>query len=274
MNLTRALEWLSGHSEVRRWTDYVGLQPPERTILDDLQRQFRRSGKPDRLLDLGVGAGRTTPHFADLCRTYVGVDVRPELAAAAARRFGIHGAAVHFVCGDCRTLPFGPESFEVVLFSFNGIDYLPLQERTAALQEIRRVLCRGGTLVFSGHNLNSVGPGLFHLRQLESPKELAYVYATHPVHSFLELLRHARLRLAFGTFRRLAMQEAAMIPEIDRGWATTWYAHVTPSFQLRQLQRTGFTETRVVSLSGQEIHDHGAVVTARDRWLYYVCRRA
>jgi len=50
-------------------------------------------------------------------------------------------------------LQFKDESFDYILFSFNGLDNLiPYSKRLACLQEIRRVLRKEGLFVFSSHN--------------------------------------------------------------------------------------------------------------------------
>jgi len=48
-----------------------------------------------------------------------------------------------FIAGDACALSFKNESFDCVLFSFNGIDYIfPESERLRALKEINRILKR------------------------------------------------------------------------------------------------------------------------------------
>ena len=45
-------------------------------------------------------------------------------------------------------------SYDFVLFSYNGIDHLELPERERALIEMKRVLRPGGLMAFSSHNAN------------------------------------------------------------------------------------------------------------------------
>jgi ubiquinone/menaquinone biosynthesis C-methylase UbiE len=47
---------------------------------------------------------------------------------------------------------FENETFDFVMFSFNGLDYLSHSDRLLALGEIRRVLKPAGLLLFSSHN--------------------------------------------------------------------------------------------------------------------------
>ena len=63
-----------------------------------------------------------------------------------------------FVEADAADLTqFDDHSFDVVMFSYNGLDYLaPASQRSRALTEIRRVLRPDGTYIMSTHNPRAV----------------------------------------------------------------------------------------------------------------------
>lgn len=107
-----------------------------------------------RLLDIGVGAGRTTRWLESRCR-YVGIDWSPEMVAAAQQAYP--GADIRV--GDATALEFSDESFDVVVFSFNGIDYVSAPNRQREYAEINRVLTPNGTLIFSSHNPRWIANG-------------------------------------------------------------------------------------------------------------------
>ena len=65
-------------SIVRYYARLTALQPAERTILTLLQKRLSKM----KMLDLGVGAGRTTNYFAPLVAEYIGVDYSAEMIAA------------------------------------------------------------------------------------------------------------------------------------------------------------------------------------------------
>jgi hypothetical protein len=56
--------------EVKRFINMAYLRKPEVTVLDELREKLRDM----KMLDIGVGAGRTTGHFACLTKEYVGID--------------------------------------------------------------------------------------------------------------------------------------------------------------------------------------------------------
>ena len=90
----------------------------ERAILDAHADDLH--GKS--ILDLGMGTGRTTEYLLRLSRDYVGVDYSPAMSEYCRSRF----PGVDFRCGDAADLsPFADGSFDVVVFSFNGIDHAP-----------------------------------------------------------------------------------------------------------------------------------------------------
>ena len=71
-------------------------------------------------------------------------------------------------------LKYKDERFDIVFFSFNGLDYVyPEGRRVVALKEIERVLKKGGYFIYSSHNplslLFKFRPGLL-LRSLKERK--------------------------------------------------------------------------------------------------------
>jgi ubiquinone/menaquinone biosynthesis C-methylase UbiE len=107
-------------------------------------------------LDLGVGAGRTTPVLRALANRYVGVDYAPAMVTVAREQH----PGVDFRVGDASDLSdFADESFDAVVFSFNGIDYLhPVKDRSRCLAECQRVLRPGGVFILSSHNARMMLP--------------------------------------------------------------------------------------------------------------------
>src|SRR5262249_57507217 len=75
------------------------------------------------------------------------------------------GARVKLVGGDAFDLSFlGKDRFDLVLFSFNGIDYVTQDKRLRVLSEVRaRLRGRDSLFLFSSHSLHSY-PFAFRLR--------------------------------------------------------------------------------------------------------------
>ena len=163
----------------------AGLVPCEERLFE----QWIQPG--DRVLDLGVGTGRTTPFLAARAGQYVGLDYAPAMVDEARAR---HPSAT-FVVGDATDLvAFADGSFDAVVFSYNGIDYLhPDARRAACLRACRRVLVAGtGRMILSRHEPRAlvVWP--------QRPRDGARWWAAAAVMTGRRTVRHLRHR-AFWT---------------------------------------------------------------------------
>ena len=111
------------------------------------------------ILDLGVGGGRTTSYLANRASRYVGVDYAPAMVKACEAKFpNLKFPNMEFRVGDAADLSvFSDASFDVVIFAFNGIDYvLPEQARRSCFAHVHRVLKANGVFIFSSHNPRAV----------------------------------------------------------------------------------------------------------------------
>jgi SAM-dependent methyltransferase len=99
------------------------------------------------VLDLGSGAGTDSLVAAQMVGPQgrvTGLDMTPEmLAKAQAAAAEMEAANVEFVEGEVEVLPFGEESFDVVI-SNGVIDLVP--DKDAVFSEINRVLRPGGRI--------------------------------------------------------------------------------------------------------------------------------
>lgn len=241
---------------VQFYRELRGLQNPETAILARLEPTLPRM----RMLDIGVGGGRTTPAFASLAAEYVGIDYSAAMIESCRQRFSSFGRNVSFGVCDVRDLrQFESGSFDFVLFSFNGIDYLAHDDRLQALAQMRRVLHPGGVLALSTHNLRALTerppwPGLpLH------PLALARAVSTYVCH----MHRHLG-------FRRLRGQPHAVVKDGAHGGLVTTY-YLLPEEQVRQLADAAFGNVRIFGQEGTEISEAGKLTEVRDAWLYFLC---
>ena len=103
-----------------------------------------------RVLELGCGGGRITGHLVPLAGSLTGVDVSGQMVACCQRRY----AQAHFERRDIRDLSsFQTGSFESIVAGFSVIDVLDDPQRRRLLDELHRLLTRGGLVIFSSHNL-------------------------------------------------------------------------------------------------------------------------
>jgi SAM-dependent methyltransferase len=228
-----------------------GLRPPEAAILGSFERELPAM----RVLDLGVGTGRTTAWFLERgVAEYVGVDYSARMIDACRRRFP--GAT--FLHADARALDgLDDHHFDLVVFSFNGLDHVDHDDRLRILREIRRVARHGARFVFSAHNLRSIYADV-----------RSVVASTSGLPRISALARHLLIR---SRNRGLGVRLAAdhvLIREVHR--MTIYY--LLPETQVRQLRDAGFVDARVFSLgSGAELCDPAALRANEEPYLYYLC---
>ena len=129
---------------VSQYVEARDLMPPEQFLFD----KYIQSGMD--ILDVGVGGGRTTAYLAPQARSYLGLDYVPEMVVACRRKF----PSYVFEVGDATNLlQIADASFDLTIFSFNGIDSIASDEgRLLALKELRRVTRDNGFVIISSHN--------------------------------------------------------------------------------------------------------------------------
>jgi len=134
---------------VELYTEKTDLFPVEETLFTQYLAE------PGKLLDLGCGTGRTSRYLKDMGHDVVGVDIAPLMIEKAKK---LHPDII-FQVGDATNLDFLDESFDYVLFSFNGLDCIyPEAKRCDALREIYGVLKKGGCFMFSSHDKTATLP--------------------------------------------------------------------------------------------------------------------
>ena len=275
---------------VAEYTSFEFLFEPERAILQEIRS--RLAGM--RMLDIGVGGGRTTQFFIEHVGEYVGVDYSPTMIQACSRRFEGQGDRVSFHVMDARDLgALQSESFDFVLFSFNGLDLVGEdQDRLRALEEIHRVCREGGLFCFSSQNMDFVR-GAFSVRHSVRRLLQSQVVRDRPAdlllrpRALLEAVRRPiRWRKLNPDHRSLVRAGHGIIVERRSRYELTksFYSlpneqlltrmyYIQPQQQISQLRQSGFNDVRVFAPDGAEVTDRATPDLMDHRWLYYLCVR-
>jgi ubiquinone/menaquinone biosynthesis C-methylase UbiE len=232
------------------------LLAPERAIIDRLGG-WMTSWK---MLDIGVGGGRTTSHFAPLVTDYVGVDYSSPMIDACKVLFDDVMDNVKFIVADARDLSrFETGSFDFVQFSFNGLDSIGHQDRLMALSEMHRVCAPSGFVGFSSKNLSSA-PELFRL----CPDQ-----RTNSAHRVGGVLYQGMFRFLNPRWKVLRQERYALVREGHDAFRNGRQYYVRPSEQLAQLNNAGFSAVEIYGLDGRRIEVSDADGEL-DLWLYYL----
>lgn len=236
LNKERWSSKLAGHT----YRNADDLFPPEQVVLKQISRRIR--GK--RILDIGVGTGRTTGSLLSLSPRYIGVDYSPDMVQRAQRRH----PNVDYRCMDARDLTaFADGGFDLVWFSFNGIDYVSHQDRLRILGEIRRVTKPGGYFCFSSHNRE--------YRGLDRDLRLGtFEFTPNLVKLAFRTAMHARAIYNAWVLKTLEVRTDgyAILNDTELHNALMTYYISLPD-QIDQLDLAGFKNIRAFGLNGEAL---------------------
>jgi SAM-dependent methyltransferase len=217
--MTSYRAWYSRPEVVADFEGLSGLTPAEEFIFT------RYLSQGMRILDVGVGCGRTTPFLASLAATYTGIDFSEPMIDVCRSKFPDR----EFLVMDAsERWPFDDASFDAVVFSCNGLDCLyPDAKRWAFLKECNRALAPGGVFLFSVHNPLA----LFWRERYQAPD-------SHPIRLMVHGVRvWARVFRALFFSRAFWRKEGYFIDLYDR-----LPVHAaTPAKVIRETSSAGFT---------------------------------
>lgn len=249
----------SSQKVVKHYAEYSKkLQPPEQTIFNLLGSRLGYM----KMLDIGVGGGRTTTFFASLVKEYIGIDFSEGMIKACQEKFKSDIPNAKFEVCDVRDLSyFKSHYFDLVLFSFNGIDNITPEERMNVLKEIRRICSPQGVFCFSSHNLQ-------------------YLPVFFKIHFRLHLFKFIKSLIGR---KKLIKQNKDSITNLNSKNFVSIYddvydfglhtCYIKPFYQVEMLHDSGFNNVRLFKLTnGLEMKDKSEFDQTMDPWIYYLCK--
>ena len=182
---------------------------------------------PQRIVDIGCGAGLVTVPLAADGHDLVGVDrSEPSLAVARdhAERGGVRAV---FRAQDAVALAEADETFDVALL----LDVLEhVEDPAAVVQEAVRVVKPGGSIVFHTFTRNP----LAYLVAVLGPRIVTRDCPRH-LHAYSQFIRPRELRAAFEAANATVTAVQGVRPSFDAALVqTAWRRRVDPGFSFKR----------------------------------------
>jgi ubiquinone/menaquinone biosynthesis C-methylase UbiE len=238
---------------VEYFQDLDALFEPEKAIFEKLLPAIRNK----KILDLGIGAGRTTKYLLQISSDYTGVDYVPEFALKTSKKY----PSAKILCCDARDLKeFEDNSFDFVLFSFNGLDCISGEDRLKTLKEINRVLKKGGFFMFSSHNRD-----YRYFKKLPWQRKIQYDlnYFKFFLYCLYHLPAHTRMKK-----HEIYTDDFALINDPDHRFSLLLY-YISIEKQVKQLTDFGFSDIEAYDMQGKPVKSDTS-----SHWIYYLAKKS
>jgi len=213
----------SNENVIADYVKYDFLFKAENHILIKLGSYLRNAS----VLDIGIGAGRTTKRLTNLCDKYVGIDYSENFVEHCKKKFSsVQNASFYFA--DARFMPqFPSNSFDFLLFSFNGIDCVDMEGRKLIIEECKRSLKDGGMFCFSFHNFYTI-PKLYSLYVSKNPLKWNASWYRYKMVNKLNPDQHS-----------FSNRDYIILRDGENNFKTD-VMYTRPEFQLQMLKNYGF----------------------------------
>jgi hypothetical protein len=241
---------------IKAYYHRTGITAGEISILNYLVR----NKKDIKMLDIGIGCGRTYERFSESVIEYTGIDYSEAMIKACKNKFEY--AKNCFYVSDARNLSnWQDNSFDFILFSFNGIDFVDENDRKQIYCEIKRTTVNHALFAFSSHNLYNL------------PKLFKFKIPKNPLNYLPEYKRYHFIAKSNPSLKELLEKNIAIIKDGDLYNEETSYCYIKPEYQINQLRDLGINVIGVFS----DYSDREYPLTTNwknidEPWYYFLCQ--
>lgn len=212
--------------------------------------------KNSKILDIGVGGGRTTKYLLQISDDYTGVDYVSQFAEETGKKY----PDAKILCSDATELKeFADETFDFVVFSYNGLDSISNEDRLKALKEICRVLKKGGVFMFSSHNRDYQ---YFNKLPWQQKVHFDVRYFIFLLHCLYYLPNHYKMKK-----HEIYTDDYAIVNDGDHRFSLLLY-YISIDKQLKQLTDIGFSGVEAYNTEGRQVESD-----ILSHWIYYLARK-
>ena len=214
----------------------------EKILIENLKNNINNG----KMLDIGIGTGRTTKYFSQYFNKYVGIDYAEEMINTAKQTY--KNKNIQFFCLDAKNMNiFNDNEFDYILFSFNGIDCVSFDDRLKILTEIKRIAKPRATFVYSTHNIYNI------------PKLFSFHMPKNPLNIIPEIKRVKKINTINKNPDQLLKSDYVIITDGDIDFSVQYY-YGNMNFEFEQLKKIGFTPKHFYSLK------NGSKYSNKTKW--------
>ncbi len=212
--------------------------------------------KNSKILDIGVGGGRTTNYILQISDDYTGVDYVAQFAEEVSLKF----PNARILCADAADLTeIEDQIFDFVLFSYNGIDSVTHEKRLLVLKEIYRVLKTDGVFMFSSHNRDY---RYFNKFPWQQKMHYSASHLIFLLHCLYHLPKHYKMKR-----HEIYADDYAIVNNGDHRFSLMLY-YISITHQRKQLTDIGFSDIEVYDTEGQLVQ-----TDTSSHWLHYLAKK-
>lgn len=216
------------------WRDLILQNAPEKECL--------------RILDVGTGPGFFAINLSLAGHQVTGVDVTEEMLSHARENAGAYGAQAEFLQYDGKHLPFGNDSFDLVI-SRNVL--WNMEEPYEALLEWKRVLKKGGRIVYFDAN--------WYLYLFDEEQRVRHETAHARYHELYPGMPHDQL----GEDRVRFLEELAKSLPLSREHRPKW--------DMEAADRAGFSLVKMIPNVGELVWNEAEKIHYEATPLFMIC---
>ena len=228
----------NSNSVVNEYKEKLFLFKGEKNLLNLIKERAELTS----MLDIGIGTGRTTYFFSKYFKKYVGIDYASEMIKLAKSKYSINKNCRFYTLDATDMQIFDDNTFDVILFSFNGLDCVSYRERIKIVKEINRVAKPNALFCYSTHNIYNI-PKLFSFRLPRNPFNLPS-----------ELRKYNKINKINKNYKELIKEDYVIIADGDIDFTVKYY-YCNINFEIDVIKKLGFKINELQSLKTGEIYN-------------------
>ena len=220
---------------VKEYTQKLFLFKGEKELLN-LLKNNKNKGK---MLDIGIGTGRTTHFFASNFEKYIGIDYASHMIEIAEQKYKHFDNAEFYTLDATNMSVFKDNEFDFILFSFNGLDCVSFDDRIKILNEINRVGKKGAIFSYSTHNIFNI------------PKLFSFNMPRNPLNIIPEFKRYKKINKINEGLDKLIKKQYDIIIDGDIDFSVQYY-YCNMNFEIDTISKLNFNPFEFLSLKTGE----------------------